>query len=151
MTEVQEEATAHKLKHPRRRFKSIALSLVILLCGVIIGSGLTILFLRSHILSILDNPSHLTELAANRLAARLGLEEDQRAAVYQILQERQESLQKIRATIWPEIEAQNKETYDRISALLNEDQQAELAEMYAYLEEVWSGLLPPGTMDHPSE
>ncbi|HDP33643.1 MAG TPA: hypothetical protein ENN29_00870 [Candidatus Hydrogenedentes bacterium] len=74
----------------RRYWLHILLAFIILVCGVIIGSGATIYFFSTRIIAGLQNIDEFPMRASEQMRYRLGLDKEQTSKIRAILEERKE-------------------------------------------------------------
>ena len=126
----------------RRRLPAYVQSLLFLLCGLIIGSGMTLLLIRGAVHRMLAEPELLPARILQRLDAQLDLDDPQRAAVEAILRERLAAFQSIRQRVKPEIQAELNRLRDEVSAALTPEQQAKWQTRFDALRARWQPAEP---------
>ena len=109
----------------RCRWGSFLLALVILLCGVAIGAGATVLLMIKHVQQVIHHPEIFPAHLASRLQSKLDLSDQQTAQVEGILRSRQAAIQKIRVRFQPEFKADLDGLEKDIAGVLNPEQAEE--------------------------
>lgn len=122
---------------PRRRLPAYVQSFLFLLCGIIIGSGVTVLFLRGALNRLVQDPDLLPERMIQRMDRSLGLEEEQRAAIEAIVEARMGGLREIRARVRPEVQMELDALRNEVSAVLTPEQRAQWEARFDSLRERW--------------
>lgn len=92
--------------HARWRMPGYVKNLLFLLCGLIIGSLVTAVYLRNAAQRAIADPALLSERAVQRLERQLDLDESQRAAIRQAFRDRLAGFRAIRERVRPEIQAE---------------------------------------------
>jgi hypothetical protein len=142
MTEPEEKvgSTGPGLATPRkrRRWLKVVLGLVILLCGFVLGSGVTALFIHKGIRSVMDNPDRVAKKITKRLSWSLGLSDEQSAKVKEILIKRQRAVQKIFMEAWPQVNRQLDLTDKEVTEVLNPKQAAKWKRKFNSMRKRWS-------------
>jgi len=100
----------------------VLLGLVILLCGMVIGSAATLVVARRAVVHAVLHPEEMPERAAERLGRRLDLSAKQQAQVETILRHRLLALAHIRERIRPHIDRELDELREEVAAVLDEEQ-----------------------------
>ena len=118
-----EETAAKTLKQPRRRWwRMLLMSTLILACGMVIGSGLTLYIAVHRVMDTIQNPQHVPERMTERMGKHLDLTDEQAAAVRAILEEGQEELLAIRDEVEPRVTAQLDKMQADIESVLTPEQ-----------------------------
>lgn len=135
---------------PRRRWVSMLLAVVLLVCGGLIGSGLTVLTVVKRAQYVIHHPEVFPERMASRLRRTLGLSPDQQTQVEEILRRRQLVLQGIRREVQPRVEVELDRARDEIAGVLSKDQASRWAEIFERQRKNW---LPsaPGPATAPAK
>lgn len=107
-------------KH-KRTWLSMLLGAVILLCGMAIGAGATLLWVRARIQHFRDADIRVEQMA-RRIQKRYGLTHEQTLKVAEVLRRRLHALQEIREEILPRVEAEHKALSDELRAILTPEQ-----------------------------
>lgn len=111
---------------PRRSRKrmliSIFLGLVLLCCGMVIGSGATVYILSSRILEGIRNPDSLPDIAAQRMRYKLDLSDEQTEKIRAIFDTRKKEIFELRVRMQPKIEERIEELRAEVEAILTPEQ-----------------------------
>ncbi len=107
---------------PRRRIPVYIQGALFLLCGLIIGSGLTVVTIRGAVQRMVAHPELLPARILQRMDSQLDLDDTQRAAIEGILQERLAAFKAIRARVQPEIQAEFDSLRNEVGEVLNPEQ-----------------------------
>ena len=135
------EAAAPHMASPRRRWMITALlAVVILLCGMVIGGGLTLHLAWQRIQYNVRHPDVFTERIVNTMDRRLDLDGDQEARVLEAVRRRQQALKAIRIEVQPRVEAELDTLREEVSAVLNEEQRVRWV---TFFDQLRAKLLPP--------
>jgi hypothetical protein len=126
----------------RRRFWLVfLLGAVILVCGVAIGSGGTILWIHHKFQRMNRDPEKMQAELAARIQSRLNLTDEQTARVEQILGKRHEAMMKVRSEVEPRFKAEMDGMRSDIAALLT-------AEQARQWNEEFDSIMMPGPPPH---
>lgn len=107
-TEDQTASNATKLPLPSRQtWPVMLLGAVILLCGMAIGSGATVLWLRDRIVPDRPRRKNVHAVIAARLQRRLNLTDEQTRKVQKIFERRLQALRTLRQDMLPRFEAEH--------------------------------------------
>lgn len=93
-----------------------------LLCGALMGSGLTLRVLWGGLLTQVRHPEKMTERIVNRIDRRLDLNEEQARRVTRIVDQHMKALRDIRTGAMPRVQEQIAAMQREIRALLDPDQ-----------------------------
>ena len=135
---------------PPSPWRMLLLGLIILMCGIIIGSAATIAAERRALLRVAQHPGELSVRAADRLARRLDLTEQQRGRVEAILTERLQRLAQLRQRVRPDVDRELNALEEEVAAVLDERQQQRWRRDFTRLRELiqppmpYSEGFPPG-------
>jgi hypothetical protein len=121
----------------RRRIPAYVQSFLFLLCGLIIGSGLTLILVRGAAHRLIAEPELLPGRLLQRLDRQLDLDDTQRAAIEPILQARLAAFQAIRQRVKPEFQAELNALRNDVNAVLTPDQQVKWQTRFDTLRERW--------------
>ena len=141
MSEETTNAPTATKRRRRPRLRMVLFSLALVLCGMIIGSGLTAHFIWSHVHDAFSNPEKVSERITHHLTRRLELTEEQSAQVGAIVTTRHQNLYNIREDTAPLIHDELEAMGDEIEAILTPEQSEEWLEMRDHLRDRWGG--PP--------
>ena len=119
----QNQGPQGSLKPPRRRWlRTVVLGCLILICGALIGSGLTFRFLWSTMMGNIGKPDKMTQRIVRRIDRRLDLSSEQRQKVEEIVARRMKALRALRLEVQPRMEAELKSMQLEIRGFLRPDQ-----------------------------
>ena len=121
----------------RSRTRAVVLGLLILLCGMVIGSGLTLKILWDRVLYASEHPGQAPRRITERLQKRLDLTDAQAQAVRAVSTRRYMALESIRREIRPQVEAEFETLRAEVEAVLDEEQGRRWNEMYRAMQERW--------------
>jgi len=118
---------------------SVALGLLILLLGGVIGSGLTLHFLWGQLMTNIHepNPEQVHEQISLRLDRMLNLDPAQRESVDRILGEQHALWLDLRSGFTADLNELLNETHRRIRAELQPEQQEKWDDRYFYLQRLF--------------
>ena len=107
------------IRSPRRRWlRQAFLGFVILICGALIGSGLTLRFLWGTIITNIHEPEKMTKRIVGRIDRRLHLNDKQIEKVEEIVSRKIKTIRALRLEIQPRVEAELKGMQIEIKDLL---------------------------------
>jgi hypothetical protein len=115
--------------------------------GLVAGSGITLLAVRSGVLYAIHHPREMPARVAARLRSRLRLDEDQARRVEEILRERQAALEGIRRRTQPQVEAELERIEQQIAEALDTRQREKWHRSFSALRATWLPAMPPGEPD----
>lgn len=121
----------------RRRIPAYVQSLLFLLCGLIIGSGLTLILVRGAAHRLIAEPELLPGRLLQRLDRQLDLDDTQRASIEAILQARLAAFQAIRRRVKPEFQAELDGLRNDVNAVLTPEQQEAWQTRFDTIRERW--------------
>ncbi|MFH1136021.1 MAG: hypothetical protein V1816_08030 [Pseudomonadota bacterium] len=117
---MTDNAQTGLLPPPRRRWlRSLALGLLILASGMVIGGALTLKFLWNRSVENVRDPLQVGDRITARMARRLGLNQSQKDRVGEIMRKHVDKIQKIRRQIQPGLDAAIVEAATEIKPLLD--------------------------------
>jgi len=122
-----------------RRWKTAGLGLLLLVCGAVMGSGITVLAARKLVVDAMRDPDRFPRFAAARAKRHLGLSDEQTSQVREILIRRFHAIRRIRAESRPRIEEQIARMNEEVAAVLDERQAARWRERVEAIRR----MLPP--------
>jgi len=120
----------------RRRLRAVALGLVILVCGFVLGAGVTVVGIKKMVHAI-HTPGEAPKRITDRMRCRLGLSDDQASKVQAILTERQKALLAIFHDVQPRIQEELKRTKEEVSAVLDPEQAEKWREKFDHMQRRW--------------
>ncbi len=130
------------VRPPRRRWRTILLAVVLLICGGVIGAGLTLVTVMHRVQYAMHHPEDFPTRAAERLRRSLALSPPQTRAVEAILRRRQAALQEIRRETRPRVEAEIDAIQKEVSAVLTESQVRKWNQWMTDKRKLWLPTLP---------
>ncbi len=133
--------TGVKFAPKKRRWRSLFLGILILLFGIAIGAGGTVVIMKRLILHAIHHPEEAPQRMTDRVRSRLDLSEDQVVKVKAILTERQKEIQALRRQIQPQVENELQKAKEDVAAILRPDQAAKWRERFDRLR-IWFPALP---------
>jgi Spy/CpxP family protein refolding chaperone len=130
------------LRRPKRRvWLATALGAVILICGMAIGSGGTILWIRHKMEQFRRGPNQMHVELADRVRVQLNLTDDQTKRIEEILKKRHEALMKLhRETFKSELEGMRAE----VATVLTPEQAKKWNDDYESIMRIPPFPPPPG-------
>ncbi|MFH1092165.1 MAG: hypothetical protein V1742_11420 [Pseudomonadota bacterium] len=135
MAEKEESRTL--LKKPRRRWlPTILLGVAILVCGLVLGSGITVGAVWRVIHKSFRDPVRLTERIVRHMQRNLDLNEEQARKVKMILEKRMPAFVKLRRQVREELEQVRRE----LAEVLTPEQAEKFNRDFRRLDRRW---LPP--------
>lgn len=145
------EAAPQPLPQPRERRRgrlAAVLMLGVFVCGLLCGSGLTLVGIVRRARSDIRNPERRPTRTARRLARKLDLTPDQRRQVADILAEQQAEFTAMRRRVGPDVLRRLRETDRQITEVLTPRQQEEWRGLVERLRRNW---LPPDMQDEQEQ
>ncbi|GEM_PF-1775983 len=146
MTELKSEIgtqEAGPLTPPKkRRGRAIALGLIILFSGFMLGAGFTVVFFK-HVVDMIHTPGEAPKRITKRMQRKLGLTDEQAAKMRAILTERQKDLLAIFHEVQPRLQDQFKRTRDEVAAILNSEQAKQWLERFDHMWQKWHHITQP--------
>lgn len=132
----------------RRRWKLALWGLVILLCGMVIGAGITLHAGSFMILHVIGRDSKMAEHITKRIDRDLDLTDEQRSQVSKIVSHRVFEFKSILIEDYPRIKEQFELMHTEVALLLTEKQKLKWEKHYKKVQKVFSRihkrLLPDG-------
>ncbi|MBX3179366.1 MAG: hypothetical protein KF886_18575 [Candidatus Hydrogenedentes bacterium] len=122
---------------PRWRMPGYVKNLLFLLCGLIIGSLVTAVYLRNAAQRAIADPALLSERAVQRLERQLDLDEAQRAAIRQAFRDRLAGFRAIRERVRPEIQAELDALRADVETHLRPDQREQWRARFDAIRQRW--------------
>jgi uncharacterized protein YneF (UPF0154 family) len=115
--------SAVKLSHKHLRlWLNMLFALIILVCGILIGSGGTIYFLSSRIMEGIHNPEVFPKRAVERMSARLNLNQEQADNILSIFEQRKDQFELYLADIQPRMKDEIDTLEKEVEAFLTPEQ-----------------------------
>ncbi len=139
-SETSVEASGTMSPRPRmRRWLLVLLGILILVSGMVIGSGMTVIIARKKIIHAIRHPEKVPERITVRLKKKLNLSGDQTEQVKEILTRHLRSIMEIRQETRPRILKELNVMRNEIAKVLNERQ----ARLWRKRFEALMRVLPP--------
>jgi hypothetical protein len=133
-----------KLPTPRRkRWRGVLLGVVILVCGIVIGAGGTVIVVHRALSHAIHHPEEASERASQRLRRKLDLTEEQTARVKSIIAARQQKIQALRRQWQPLVEDELLGLREDVAAVLEPEKAKRWRERFNGLRDRWIPRLPP--------
>ncbi|MEW6347631.1 MAG: hypothetical protein AB1646_01090 [Thermodesulfobacteriota bacterium] len=127
----------------RKRWRSVLFGVIILLGGMVIGSGSTLIVLHKLVISAIHHPEQVPKRIAKRISRKLDLSKEQAAKVQAILIERQKALLAIRREVYPRVEAELRQARDQVAAILEPEKAQSWRNRFEELRAQWMPPPPP--------
>ena len=108
----------------------------ILICGGLLGSGITLVVVRKA-MEVIQTPGEAPKRIAERMRRKLDLSPDQTSRVLTILEKREQCLRSILREIEPKIEDELLKTREQVSAVLEPEQAEKWRKRFDALHERW--------------
>ena len=138
-TQTAEHITPPPRRKPRR-WLMVLLGILILISGMVIGAGMTVIVGRRMVRQFMDHPERLYTRTTNRLRKSLDLSDEQTDEVREIVEERLGALIEIHREVRPKVEEQLRLFRDEVTKILDEDQLDSWNKHFIHIERA---LLPP--------
>lgn len=129
--------------HRRRLAARLLFGSVVLLSGMVIGAGVTLLWVQQKALYIVHHPQDAPAAVAARLRSKFRLSGDQEKRVEQVLRKRQASLQAIRREVQPRVMAELEKVREEVAQVLTPEQAEKWNAYFRSMQEKWLPSLPP--------
>lgn len=125
-------------QRPRRRWlRAVALASVIFISGMIVGGGLTVRFLWNRLTTGIQQTETMPDRVIKMLDRRLGLSEEQRSEIFQLLKESQNQFLQIRKDALPRVDDELNDLQAKIDSVLSEEQSQKWNRIYTYYYDLW--------------
>ncbi len=121
----------------RSRLRALLLGMVILLCGVVIGSGATVIILHRVVIHAIHNPEEVPGRIARQVGKKLKLTREQTAKIKAILTDRQKALLAIRREVYPQVERELQKAKEQVAAILEPEKAKSWNERFDQLKSQW--------------
>jgi len=131
-------------KPRRRRLMQILLSLVILSCGIAIGSAVTLNVVWKRFVDGFQRPEEISGRVVGRMNRYLELTDEQETQLEQIFKEHEKTIRDIRMEYQPLIRNEIESLEEKVKTVLTPDQAAKWEERFRGMKEMWMGPRPPG-------
>jgi len=121
-----------------KRGKLIAGLLVVFLSGVLVGALGTAFYVRNRVLSVIEGgPREMRKIIMERIDSKIGLSDDQRKRVNEIIKEAQDRYRKLREESSPEVQGIIDDADSMMRDVLEDEQKAKLKGMVDKLKKRW--------------
>ncbi len=134
----------------RRRWVSVLLSLGLLISGMVIGSGATLIIVQRVVQHRLRHPEELPDRAVARLKKPLDLSDEQATQIRSIVRQRMARLQSMRHEWQPRLEAELDGLEKDVAAVLKPDQVGKWHRIAREKRRQWLPPLPPAGETKPA-
>ncbi len=131
----------------KKRWRSFLLGVLILVSGMAIGTGGTVVVMKHIILHAIQHPEKVPQRITDRMRGKLDLTEDQAAKVKAILTERQKKIQDLLRQIQPEVDKEFEKAKEDVAAILKPGQAEKWRERFDRLR-IWFPA-PPANRSTP--
>lgn len=122
--EATSPAATSTLPVPRRSWiKTVALGIVLLTSGMVIGSGVTVMGIRRWANEMRDRPDMFSDRILARMQNDLKLTKDQKGEIEKIFKQAREELDEVRQRHRAQGQAYFKEIHDKVAQVLTPSQQ----------------------------
>ncbi len=139
----QENDLQSPIRRPRRRWlRPIIFSLIILICGMVIGSGMTLHILWRGFKSTISQPSAMAERITKKMQRRLDLTDEQTQAVREILNRHKQEFLDLHQEVRPRVRTILKSIRLEVSEVLTPEQAQKWQEYYDKRLKRWHPPLP---------
>jgi hypothetical protein len=136
-TEKPNEAFA---KPRRRHLWTILLTLIIFICGVLVGGGLSFKIIAAGYKRAFQEPDFLAEKIVRRMERRLDLNNDQVKQVREIILEQQKAFQSLHKEFRLRLDSQIEKTRKELAKVLTQAQAQKWEKTFTRIQRFW---LPP--------
>ena len=154
MSQTPDTAPASPTNAPvrprRRRWVSILLSLGLLISGMVIGSGATLIIAQRVVQHRIRHPEELPGRAVARLKKPLNLSDEQATQIRSIVRQRMTRLQSMRHEWQPRLEAELDGLEKDVAAALRPDQAEKWRRIARDRRQQWLPPLPPAADTQPA-
>lgn len=123
------------------RWRLLLAGVVILVCGIVIGSGLTIIVVRKMIINSMRHPERIPNRITRRMKRKLDLTDEQAQRVKETVARYMHQLERIRKESRPRVYRQLEMLKEEVAKILNEKQRKVWRKRFKKLEDA----LPPPT------
>ncbi|MFC1834984.1 hypothetical protein ACFL2Q_09640 [Thermodesulfobacteriota bacterium] len=131
----------------RRRLRSILLGLLILICGAVLGSGVTLVVMHKKLVYAVHHPEVVTDKIARRMKWHLDLSDEQARKVRAILSERRKALVKLFHENRPRLEEEIATYEKQVVEVLKPEQEVIWRKRFKRIRNKWFPRLPAKTKE----
>jgi hypothetical protein len=142
-TEISPSSLELPIPPRRRPWRSLLLGLIILLCGILIGTGGTVIVLQKVVLYAIHHPEEVPNRVAERMRNKLGLSDEQTKKVKAILAERQRAFLALRRAARPKVEQELERLREEVATILDKNQARKWRKRFDALTRQWMPPPPP--------
>jgi len=142
------DAPSTRKKRRRRAWPMVLLGAVILFSGMVIGGGMTLLWVQRRIVYMIHHPENAPATITAHVRSKFGLTDEQAKQVEAVLQARQKGIQAIRREFQPKIMVQVELARDEVAAVLTPEQAQEWKAYFDSMRKKWVPP-PPGADAEP--
>jgi hypothetical protein len=128
------------VKAHRRSLWTILLALIIFICGVLVGGGLSFKIVTAGYKRAFQEPDFLAGKITSRMERRLDLNSDQVKQVRVIILEQQKAFQSLHKEFRLRLDSQIEKTRKELAMVLTEEQAQKWEKTFARIQRFW---LPP--------
>lgn len=137
-----EVSPQHLTPPRRRRLQLLAMGLILLLSGLVIGASGAIVVVRHIALTVVQDPDRVPEFLERRFTRTLNLDVTQQAQIEAILSHHHQLVLEIRRENRPRIDALIESLHSEVSAILDEQQRAKWNKRFDAIRANWQPRLP---------
>ncbi len=127
----------------KKRWRSVLLGLIILLCGIAIGAGSAVVIIQKVVLSAIWNHQEMPDRLTQRIRDKLHLTDEQTQKVRAIIVERQQAIQAVRRDCQPRLEKELEQAKEEIASVLDPRQAKAFRGRFDYLRRSYWPPPPP--------
>lgn len=125
---------------PRRRLWTILFALLIFICGVLVGGGLSFKIVTAGYKRAFQDPEFLAEKIIRRMERRLDLNSDQVKRAREIILEQQKAFGALHKEFRPRMDSQIEKTRRELAKVLTPEQAQKWEKTFGRIQRFW---LPP--------
>ncbi len=120
----------------RRRLRAVLLGILILVCGMALGAGVTLIYVKKVVESM-HTPGDPSKRITKRLERKLDLSPEQAEQVGRILRERERAVRQIFRDVRPRLKEQFALTRDQVAEALTQEQKEKWLKRIDRMERRW--------------
>jgi hypothetical protein len=135
-------ARGHHRRARLRPWLKVLLLLVIFVCGMIGGSGLTVMVIVQRLHQGMNNPAQRAVNWTNRLTRKLDLDTTQSDAVLRVMTDASMRFEDIRRDLYPRVQTELDRMEREVAAVLPPDKAKQWREQFNHLREHWLPAAP---------
>ncbi|MFA6242842.1 MAG: hypothetical protein WC655_18025 [Candidatus Hydrogenedentales bacterium] len=123
---------------PRRAWvRSLLFSMMILVCGAVIGSVSTALYMQDREPRFGHRPENMAQYIADEMEHKYGLTPEQKQKVLGVFEEHSKKLAEIRAEVGPRVEAEFEAVRKSVEPILTPEQAEAWSKEYERMRHKW--------------